>query len=70
MSVAVLEPTAVPTEPKVGPDAGRSVAAASDWIDPEGDDWLSVIYRELAAEPDSAPVGVTAQAPQFEHWFG
>ena len=70
MSVAVLEPTTVPAESKAGPNPGLSVSAASDWIDPEGDDWLSVIYRELAAEPDSAPVGGTAQAPQFEHWFG
>ena len=70
MSVAVLEPTAVPTEPKVGPDAGRSVAAASDWIDPEGDDWLSVIYLELAPEAESARAGGAAAGPQFEHWFG
>ena len=68
MSVAVLEPTAVPTEPKVGPDAGRSVAAASDWIDPEGDDWLAAIYRELSQESVSA-LGLRP-ATELDHWFG
>jgi hypothetical protein len=41
----------------------------SDWIDPEGDDWLSAIYRELTQDPRRAPEPAQPTA-ELEHWFG
>jgi hypothetical protein len=68
MIVAVLEPEAhvesCPADQGFGPD---SVGRASEWIDPEGDDWLAEIYRE-AHEP--AGLALMDQAPEFVHWFG
>ncbi|MGA2514595.1 MAG: hypothetical protein ABSG37_13415 [Candidatus Limnocylindrales bacterium] len=60
------EPDAADSRPEtVGQHSGGQ---HSDWIAPEGDDWLSSIYRELTAE--SAPT--TPDGPGYElgHWFG
>jgi hypothetical protein len=44
-----------------------------DWVDPEGDDWLSSLYRFLtedsaASEGENGPP--TLPTPELEHWFG
>jgi hypothetical protein len=56
------------TRPLLDP-APESVGRTSDWIDPEGDDWLAAIYRELTSglEPVASTPGFS---PDPEHWFG
>ncbi len=69
-----LEPTSPDMREPGAPDGQpetvgqHSVSQHSEWIDPEGDDWASSIYRELTDE--SAPT--TPEQPGYElgHWFG
>jgi hypothetical protein len=69
MNVAVLEPKPEPRGAISEPEpAGAQSILASEWIDPEGDDWLSQIYHELRDLDGSAAVG-NAQAEPI-HWFG
>jgi hypothetical protein len=70
MNVAVVEPTSTQNAAPAVIEAGPSRAGhqASEWIDPEGDDWFSSIYRELTGEP-RAP-RFDQQAPELGHWFG
>jgi hypothetical protein len=70
MNVTVLD-TAASTA-KAGavrrhePEDGSQVA---EWIDPEGNDWFAVIYRELAGQSEA--VQRTDQPmPELEDWFG
>ena len=68
MNVA-LEPTsAAAPEPAAGEIGLRPIGGHSEWIDPEGDDWLSSIYRELTQEP--APAARDDHAPDPSYWFG
>jgi hypothetical protein len=67
MNVAVIEPTstlAAAREAIEGEFEGNS--HQSEWIDPEGNDWLSSIYWELTH--DSAPEAACA-VPELEHWW-
>ena len=70
MNVAVLEPFASSPRVSSARDQGPERAGhASEWIDPEGDDWFSEIYRELARELE--PAGpADHQAIELDHWFG
>jgi hypothetical protein len=61
MNVAVIEPADGEIELQAG-------EAGSEWIDPEGDDWLASIYRYLTQEP--TPVASVPSVPDLEHWFG
>jgi hypothetical protein len=69
MNVAVVEPTSTLTAAAAGRE-GESQKAShqSEWIDPEGDDWFSSIYRELTQEP--MPETIDRYASESEHWFG
>jgi len=72
MNVAVLEP-ASPLEPESGAcDGERQVTfGQSEWIDPEGDDWLTSIYRFLTHDSASAGGAASSAAlSDLEHWFG
>jgi hypothetical protein len=70
MNVAVLKAKTGPAQarPVLDPPP-ETVGRASDWIDPEGNDWLAAIYRELTSglEPGASIPGST---PDPEHWFG
>ena len=69
MNVAVLEPAAsLPQEPVPTERGLVAIGPVSDWIDPEGDDWLAAIYRELSQESVSA-LGLRP-ATELDHWFG
>jgi len=63
MNVAVVEPTEAEDEPR------RDVQASewSEWIDPEGDDWLAAIYRFLTQDARRAEFDPAAEV---DHWFG
>ena len=66
MNVA-LEPAST-----AAPDPGRQpglepAGCHSEWIDPEGDDWFSSVYRELTQESSAA---VDQPASEVEFWFG
>jgi len=68
MNVAVVEPASVLREsPQPGHCTPAPAGYENDWIDPEGDDWLSWIYRELTQE---SPLAAASSAPEVEHWFG
>ena len=67
MNVAVLEHAS--SGEAVAPVRESELKATglqSEWIDPEGDDWLSAIYRELTQGLADA----TRPEPELEHWFG
>jgi hypothetical protein len=67
MNVAVVEPAT--THESVGSPRNpglETTNSVSEWIDPEGDDWFSEIYRDLT----QANVGAAAVTPELEHWFG
>jgi hypothetical protein len=69
MNVAVLDLELAGVEPELR-SAPRALGPQSDWIDPEGDDWLAAIYRELTRggiEPAALASGIV---PEPEHWFG
>jgi hypothetical protein len=70
MNVAALELTADPErQPADGKHGLPSLGHAAEWIDPEGSDWFTDIYRELAFGCD--PGARTASLPpDLEHWFG
>ena len=69
MNVAVVEPTSSLTAAAAAREGGPlKTNQQSEWIDPEGDDWFSSIYRELTQEPE--PDTTNRVAPEFEHWFG
>ena len=61
MNVAVIEPTdgEIEVQPAV---------AGSEWIDPEGDDWLALIYRILTHETGTTTA--LCGTAESEHWFG
>ena len=42
---------------------------ASEWIDPEGDDWFTQIYREVVHQQERERLN---QIPSSDlgHWFG
>jgi hypothetical protein len=64
MNVAVVEPAE-------GMNEVAPTAPASEWIDPEGDDWLASIYRFLTEETPRVEIaGRVAASPEVEHWFG
>jgi hypothetical protein len=68
MNVAVVEPTSTleaAREAKEGEFEGAS--HQNEWIDPEGNDWLSSIYWELTH--DSAPEAAACAVPELEHWW-
>jgi hypothetical protein len=74
MNVAVIDPTFRPFEASADSDAGVSSAGnPSEWIDPEGDDWLASLYRFLtedAAPPAGRAGGPSPLSRDIEHWFG
>ena len=41
----------------------------AEWIDPEGDDWFAVIYRELAGQSEAVERTDQPMA-ELDHWFG
>jgi len=67
MNVAVVEPVSRRDSASGPRDTYLETAnSVSEWIDPEGDDWFSEIYRDLT----QAGVGAAARTPELEHWFG
>ena len=74
MNVAVIDPTSRPFETSADGDGGASTAGSlSEWIDPEGDDWLASLYRFLtedAAPPTAGAGGPSPLSRDVEHWFG
>lgn len=69
MNVAVVEPTS--TLKAVIPDHESGLQRPlhqAEWIDPEGDDWFTSIYRELTQEPGT--VTTPRHTPELDHWFG
>jgi len=68
MNVAVVEPASthgLPAGPNdADPAAGDQV---SEWIDPEGNDWFSAIYRDLTQDLARSE---NHGAPEMDHWFG
>ena len=69
MNVAVLELVASPSQASaVREREPERIGQASEWIDPEGDDWLAAIYQEL--EQQSASATGDRPAPELDHWFG
>ena len=49
------------------------LVAQSEWVDPEGDDWLASLYRFLTEdEPPSGGEagGASLSLPELDHWFG
>ena len=69
MNIALFDPAGsfAPT-PGGQVHAPERIGSASEWIDPEGDDWFAAIYRELAQESAS---GTTGQPePDIDRWFG
>jgi hypothetical protein len=70
MNVALLHPAARLIGDPVEPELRHETAGpTSEWIDPEGDDWFSEIYRELAAL-DSGSTDASRSSTDLEHWFG
>jgi hypothetical protein len=68
MNVAVVERASVFQPVSSGREVALPVTDGEcEWIDPEGDDWFSWIYRELMGEQDDAK---PAAAPELDHWFG
>lgn len=69
MNVTVLEPVASLAQMS-GIREGELdvIGQVSEWIDPEGDDWLAAIYQEL--EQQSASATGDRPAPEVDHWFG
>ena len=68
MNVAVVERARMFRPASTGRETALSVTVGEcEWIDPEGDDWFSWIYRELMGEQDDAK---PAAAPELDHWFG
>jgi hypothetical protein len=69
MNVAVLEPVASPIQASAVRERElEGIGQVSEWIDPEGDDWLAAIYQEL--EQHSASATGDRPAPELDHWFG
>ena len=69
MNVALVEPASTVMVAAAGREGeSQKTSHQSEWIDPEGDDWFSSIYRELTQEP--VPETIDRRAPEFEHWFG
>jgi hypothetical protein len=67
MNVA-LEPTSTAAPDRdIRQPGPEPVGGHSEWIDPEGDDWFSSIYRELTQESSAAG---DQPAPEVEFWFG
>jgi hypothetical protein len=70
MEAAVRDPEIVlmrvGTRVELAPD---SIGRTTEWIDPEGDDWLAAIYQELTRGGESG-TSVQGPAPELEHWFG
>jgi hypothetical protein len=67
MNVAVVEPASTHDSASAPGDTGLETAnSVSEWIDPEGDDWFSEIYRDLT----QGNAGIAAKTPELEHWFG
>jgi hypothetical protein len=67
MNVAVVEPASHEIESSAGRAERETPCLQSEWIDPEGNDWLSAIYRELTR---GASELVVASDLELEHWFG
>jgi hypothetical protein len=68
MNVAVVEPASSFISAGIDKDTELEGAGGlSEWIDPEGDDWLSAIYQYLTQ--DSVD-GVSRVEPVTNHWFG
>jgi hypothetical protein len=68
MNVAVVEPTsavAAACEDEQAESDGTS--HESEWIDPEGNDWLSSIYWELTHDSDQD--AAACLVPELEHWW-
>jgi hypothetical protein len=70
MDVPALDRVSTPAKASRGRERGAEVSAdpASDWIDPEGGDWIAAIYREPAA--GSPPPNGEQPACEVDHWFG
>ena len=69
MNVAVVEPTSSHDTAHCAIENERDGSGRqSEWIDPEGDDWYSAIYRDLTQEAE--PVRATPAVPEPEPWFG
>ena len=68
MNVAVLEPEARTDGPAIEGLVGEAIRHASEWVDPEGDDWFAQIYRELAT--DLEPASARRPPADLVHWFG
>ena len=68
MNVSVVEPTSTLTASSADRESGHQEPhPQAEWIDPEGDDWFSSVYRELTEESATFP---QKHAPELEHWFG
>jgi hypothetical protein len=70
MHVPALDPVTATAKTSRSRERGAevSVGPASDWIDPEGGDWIAAIYREPAA--GSPPPNGEQPACEVDHWFG
>jgi hypothetical protein len=68
MNVAVVEPTSVLAAACEAREVEFEASShQSEWIDPEGNDWLSSIYWELTH--DSEPEAAAGAGPEPERWW-
>ena len=68
MDITVLRPTPCPSDQAAG-EAIERQSSTGEWLDPEGDDWLQQLYRELVGRPADQPQdGIAGSDPG--HWFG
>jgi hypothetical protein len=68
MNVAVIEPTSSFVAVRESHESESEwTGHQSEWIDPDGNDWLSSIYWELTH--DSEPEAPACTVTELEHWW-
>jgi hypothetical protein len=74
MNVAALELDSTRMTAAAADEGVREpIGHPSEWIDPEGDDWLASIYRFLTEDPALPADGVggpSMSSLELERWFG
>jgi hypothetical protein len=71
MNAPIIEPAARPDGTRSQTERVRArTTAASEWIDPEADDWLAPIRPEPVPEPGSAQPEEGTPSDLGHFWFG